>query len=107
MIQSYKDLSINKYIEILKILKEDGGELNIQARILACLTDTDLDSILNLTLSKYNELVVKSAFLMEQPKFDGKVPNKLVIGDREFYITKDTRKLTAAQYIDYQTWTSQ
>lgn len=107
MIQSYKDLSINKYIEILKILKEDGGELNIQARILACLTDTDLDSILNLTLSKYNELVVKSAFLMDKPKFDGKVPNKLVIGDREFYITKDTRKLTAAQYIDYQTWTSQ
>ena len=107
MIQSYKELTINKYLEIRQILKEDGGELNIQSRILACLNDTDVDSILNLSLTKYNDLAVKSAFLMEKPKLDGRIPGKLNINGRECYITKDIKKLTAAQYIDYQTWTSQ
>ena len=35
MITNYKQLTINKYQEIREILKDDGGELNIQARIVA------------------------------------------------------------------------
>ena len=107
MIQSYKELTINKYLEIRQILKDDGGELNIQSRIIACLNDMDVDDVLNLSLTKYNELVVKSAFLMDKPKLDGRVPSRLNINGKEFDVTKDIKKLTAAQYIDYQTWTSQ
>lgn len=103
MITSYKDLTINKYQEIRKILEEDGGELAIQSKILACLTGMEVDDVLNLSLTRYNELVQKSAFLMEKPKLDGRIPNKLNVNGRECYITKDVKKLTAAQYIDYQT----
>ena len=107
MIQSYKELTVAKYQEIRQIIQDDGGELNIQARILACLNDTDLDSILNLSLSKYNELVVKSSFLLDKPKLDGRIPHRLNINGRECEVTTNVKKLTAAQYIDYQTWTSQ
>lgn len=103
MITSYKDLTINKYQEIRRILEEDGGELAIQSKILACLTGMEVDDVLNLSLTRYNELVQKSAFLMEKPKLDGRIPNKLNVNGRECYITKDVKKLTAAQYIDYQT----
>ena len=104
MITNYKELTINKYQDIRNILKEDGGELNIQARIVALLNDMTLDEVLNLSLTKYNELVQGSAFLMEKPKLDGRIPSKLIINGRECYITKNVNKLTTGQYIDYQSY---
>ena len=106
MIESYKDLTINKYQEIRQIIEEDGGELAIQSKIIACLTGMDVDDVLNLSLTRYHELVQKTAFLLEKPKLDGRIPNKLNINGRECVITKDVKKLTAAQYIDYQTLTA-
>jgi len=107
MITSYKELSIKKYQEIREILAEDGGELTVQARIIACLNDWDEDTVLNLSLTKYNELAQGTAFLMEKPKLDGKIPNKLNIKGQEYIITTDVRKLTTGQYIDYQTLCAQ
>ena len=104
MITNYKELTINKYQDIRNILKDDGGELNIQARIVALLNDMTLDEVLNLSLTKYNELVQGSAFLMEKPKLDGRIPSKLIINGRECYITKNVNKLTTGQYIDYQSY---
>ena len=104
MITNYKQLTINKYQEIRQILKEDGGELNIQARIVALLNDMDVNDVLNLSLTKYNELVRGTAFLMEKPKLDGRIPAKLNINGRECVITKNVNKLTTGQYIDYQSY---
>lgn len=106
MITSYKDLTVNKYQEIRKILEEDGGELNIQTNIISALSGMDVDSILNLSLDKYHEYVQKTAFLMDKPAVNGKIPDKLMVNGKECHITKNVVKLTAAQYIDYQTFTS-
>ena len=106
MITSYKEMTINKYQEIRQIIEEDGGELNIQARIIAALTGMGVDDVLNLSLTKYNEYVQKTAFLLEKPKLDGRIPNRLNINGMECEITKNVNKLTAAQYIDYQTLTA-
>lgn len=103
MITSYKELTINKYLEIRQILEDDGGELNVQANIIACLTGMELDAVMNLSLTKYNEYAQKTAFLMNKPDVDGKVPDNLVINGMVCYLTKNVNKLTAAQYIDYQT----
>lgn len=106
MITSYDKLSINKYKEIQQILIDDGGELAIQVRIVALLNDMTEDEVLNLGLNKYNELVQGTAFLMEKPKLDGRIPSKLVINGHECYITKNVNKLTTGQYIDYQSYTA-
>ncbi len=103
MITSYKELSINKYLEIRDILEEDGGELNIQANIIAVLTGMNVDDVLNLSLTKYNEYVQKTAFLLKKPDINKRIPNKLNINGRECYITTNVNKLTAGQYIDYET----
>jgi len=104
MITSYKDLTIKKYQEIRQILADDGGELNIQSRIIACLTDMELDAVLNLSLTKYNEYVQKSSFLMDKPVINKHVPSKIVINGKEYVLTKNVNKLTASQYIDYQNY---
>lgn len=106
MITNYKQLTINKYQEIRQIIEDDGGELNIQAGIIAALTGMSLDDVLNLSLTKYNEYVQKTAFLLEKPKLDGRIPSKLNVNGVECEITKNVNKLTAAQYIDYQTLTA-
>lgn len=106
MITSYKEMTINKYQEIRQIIDEDGGELNMQARIIGALTGMSLDDVLNLSLTKYNEYVQKTAFLLSKPKLDGRIPNRLNINGMECEITKNVNKLTAAQYIDYQTLTA-
>ena len=106
MITNYKQLTINKYQEIRQIIEDDGGELNIQAGIIAALTGMSLDDVLNLTLTKYNEYVQKTSFLLEKPKLDGRIPSKLNVNGVECEITKNVNKLTAAQYIDYQTLTA-
>lgn len=106
MIDSYKDLTINKYIQIRKVLQEDGGELNIQTNIIAILNDMTVDEVLALKLDTYHELVMKSAFLMNRPEVTPKAPDKIIINGRECHVTKNVRKLTTAQYIDYQTITA-
>lgn len=103
MITSYKELTIDKYLEIREILNEKFGELELQVNVIACLNDMDIDAVYNLDLNKYNELVKASAFLMEKPKVDGKIPGRLIINNREFIITTNVNKLITAQYIDYQT----
>jgi hypothetical protein len=97
-------LTIKKYQEIRQILKDDGGELNIQANIIACLTDMDLDAVLNLSLTKYNDLVQKTAFLMNKPEISNHVPSRIVINGKEYVLCKNVNKLTASQYIDYQNY---
>lgn len=106
MITSYKDLTIKKYQEIRDILENDGGELNIQASIIACLCDMDVDSVYELNLTKYHELANNTAFLMNKPVIDGKVPSKIIINGKEYVLTTKVNKLTAGQYIDYQTLTA-
>lgn len=103
MIKSYKELTIKKYQEIRNILEEDGGELNVQANIIACLSGMDVEDVMNLSLTRYNELAQNTAFLMDKPNVTGKVPDKLIINGKECIITTNVNKLTAGQYIDYQT----
>ena len=106
MITNYSQLTINKYQDIRNILEEDGGELNIQARIIACLNDMDEDTVFNLSLSKYSELAQQTAFLMEKPKLDGRFPSRIIVNGKECHLVTNVSKLTAGQYIDYQSYIS-
>ena len=108
MIESYKDLTIKKYQELRKVLDEPAPLLDMQASIIAVLSDASVDEVLNLPLGKYEDLVSKTWFINEKPQLDGRIPDKIVIttstGEKlECRVVKDIDKITAAQYIDYQT----
>ena len=108
MIETYKELTIKKYNELRKVLAEPMGELDLQANVISVLTDMSVNDVYNLPLTKYQELVEKTAFILAKPNLDGKIPDKIVIttstGEKlECRVVKDINKITAAQYIDYQT----
>ena len=104
MIDSYRKLSIAKYDEIKKIMEKDIDDIDKQVELIACLADMDIDKIYNLPLTKYEELVEKTSFLLELPKPKNNLPNKLVIGDWKYRIMKNVEKMTTGQYIDLQTY---
>ena len=104
MIDSYRKLSIAKYDEIKKIMEKDIDDIDKQVELIACIADMDIDKVYNLPLTKYEELVEKVSFLLELPKPKNNLPNKLIIGDRNYRIMKNVEKMTTGQYIDLQTY---
>lgn len=103
MIESFKDLSIGKYMEIVKWGKDTAlDEFTFQVKVLALLADKSEEDILNLPLGEYSAMARKAAFLQSKDFPVARVAEKYVIGGFELVPTRDLRKVTAAQYIDFQ-----
>ena len=102
MITSYKELTVNKYLQIKELEFNEEDALAYQCRLLAILDDKTEDEILALPLSEYHKLVSGSAFLLEKPKINGKVPKKIIFGGVKYTVCTDIPKLNVAQYVDYQ-----
>lgn len=106
MISSYKELTINKYLELQELLNEEMDDLALQVRLIAVLSGVSEDEILDLPLDEYQKLVAKTSFLTEKPKTSKNVPNKIVIGGKKYTICKSVPNMNVAQYIDYHSWSS-
>lgn len=106
MVSSYKDLTINKYLELQELLNEEMDDLALQVRLIAVLSGMNENDVLDLPLDEYQKLVAKTSFLTDKPKTNGHVPNRLVIGGKKFTVCKSVPNMNVAQYIDYHTWSS-
>lgn len=108
MIDNFKDLSVGKYMEIQQLAKDESlDELTFQVKVLAILADKSEDDILALPLGEYTSLVRKSRFLEAKEPDVIKVADKYNLGGLVLVPTKDIRKITTAQYIDFQEWNKQ
>lgn len=104
MIDNYNDLTVGKYQEIMVVLNGkavDEYATNIQ--LVSILSDMSEDDVLNLGLSEYKVLNQKLSFLLVEP------PKRMIadmykIGGFELETMLDVRKMTVAQYVDYQTF---
>ncbi len=102
MIDSYKTLTLGKFMELQKIDWASMEEIDIQVKMLSVLSDMDEDEILKLPLDEYSKMVNKTAFLSKQPEITKNIPDKIKINDKTYVLVKDIKKMTAGQYIDYQ-----
>lgn len=108
IIDNYRDLSIGMYLDICEIdSREDIEELHKQVQILSLLTGEAEEDIYNLPLEDYKELSAKSMYLCKP--YEGEVLTAKVyhIGKWELLPVQDFRKITAAQYIDFQTFSKE
>jgi hypothetical protein len=103
MINNYKDLTLEKYLE-LRAIPLDQEEIDIQSQMLAVLNDCTVDEILDLKLDEYHKLVGQMSFLTEEPQPVKKVPREVTIGKNKYEVIKDARSMTAGQFIDYQNY---
>lgn len=101
MIDNYHDLSFGDYMKIDAILDTEESEVEKQVQIIAILAGIPEDTLLNMPLPEYAALSAKTAFLRSKHP-DVKVPKKLIVRGQTYRPTLDFKKLTTAQYVDFQ-----
>ena len=108
-IDNYRDLPVGKYEEIVRLCNEEMTEVDRKVAILAILTGKTEDEILKLPLPTFTEYSAKSRFLEKE------CPENLIPGvSRAYHLGEfvllpvtDIRKITAAQFIDFQEFSKQ
>lgn len=109
MITSYNSLPVGKYFDILAV-PTDLPEIVYQVKVISILSDISEDELLDMPLAEYQKLAGGTEFL-EAPIFrkdgrtpyDGRsVPDRFTVGPFRLVLEKDVRKMTVAQYVDFQ-----
>ena len=106
IIQSYRELPIGDYQDILALCKDESlEELDRQVKILSILTKVDEDTLLNLPIQDFKVLTSRMGFLEKDlPTKVTKLEKSYKIGKFELVPVTDMRKVITAQYIDFQSF---
>lgn len=104
MINNYKDLTLEKYIELYELDIHGMEEIDIQSNIIAILSDMTVDDVLDLPIPQYKKLAQQTAFLTAQPQVKARKISKIYINGKEYNVLDKIEKMTTGQYIDYQTY---
>lgn len=104
IIDNYRRLPIGKYEEICRLCKdEELDELDRQVKIISVLSDLSEDEILNLPIVEYKEMAERTKFLNEMTERDAaRIASSYNVGGFKLVPVTDVRKITTAQYIDFQ-----
>ena len=105
IIDNYRDLPIGMYLDICEIARRtDIDDLVKQVSTIAILTGRSEEEIYNLPIEEYKELATKTTFLSKE--YDGEVLTAKTYGINGVLLVpvEDYRKITTAQYIDFQTF---
>jgi len=104
IIDNYRDLPLGKYEEIVALCNEEMTDVDRKVAILSVLTGLTEDEVLHLPLATFTEYSAKARFI-EQECPDNLIPGvarSYPIGEFVLLPVTDIRKITAAQYIDFQ-----
>lgn len=101
MITSYDKLPLGKYLEIIALGKECEDETQYTVSLLAILTDKTENELLDMPLLAFKALSAQLHFLQEEVPLTKVIPAALKFNGREYCPTLDAKKITAAQYIDF------
>lgn len=104
IIDNYRDLSLGKYLEAVKIDSDERlDDLDKQVKIIALLTGKTESEILHLPIETYSSLAAKTEFLRHPLPEDarGRIAKSYNLQHFELIPTTDIRKISTAQYIDF------
>jgi hypothetical protein len=103
MITGYHNLPIGKYQQIIARMQQLGDGVDAHVSLIAQLNDITEEEAYNMPLLKYQELSERASFMMEElPKPSKRIMDVYALGSFKLVPTKDVKKFTTAQYIDYQ-----
>ena len=107
MINNYKDLTVEKYLQLQEMDWTSMEEIDIQSTMISILADMDVDDVLDLPINEYRKMAAQLQFMTVEPKVKPRKIDKVKINGKEFYVLKDVKDMTAGQYIDYQSYIQQ
>lgn len=102
MISRYENLPVGKYEKLIGARAKYGGNA-LNLAILSILTGKSEDELLDMKLPEFRALMDKAGFLKTAPT-PGPVAKRYNLRGLDLIPVTDTRKMTAAQYIDFQTF---
>ena len=105
IIDNYADLPVGKYLDILAANAGEGEDIDKQVATIAILTDKTEDEILALPVPDYTALARAADFLRHEDKGEHRLAKRYTLGGLALVPCTDIRKMTTAQYIDFQTLT--
>lgn len=114
-ITSYDTLPIGKYMQILSLDEGKQDELSLQVSMVAILDDLTPDAVMDMPLEEYRSRIAELDFLKapllgpdgRTPHDGRRVPDAFTVGPFRLRLEKDVRKMTVAQYIDFQTFSKE
>lgn len=98
----WKDVSLSKFEE-LRGIRPSGDEVTDTVSALCVLEGRDEDYFLDMTVDELGRHAAGLKF-MERLPVPGKVRDRYVLNGTRYDLQTDPRKMTAAQYIDFQTF---
>ena len=99
---TYYDLTIDKYLQIKEILEQGEDDLQMQVAMLCVINECGEDELLDLPLNEYKRKAAELSFLRQSPQPRPQCPKTITIDKEVYESIRDIKKLTAGQYIDYQ-----
>lgn len=104
MFTKFEDLPLGLYEQAQKIAAEGGDDIEVQVRIVALLSGKTVDEVGDLPLPDYAKASAAASFLLTPIDTEGvEVRKSYQVGDFVLVPVMEPRKMTAAQYIDFQT----
>jgi len=106
IIDNYRKLPIGKYLDIVELCDTEMDEVDRRVKIIGILTGLTDDEVLNLPLTKFTEYSAAAKFLDKQcpENLIPSVSKSYPVGGFVLVPVADMRKITTAQYIDFQTF---
>ena len=106
IIDNYRKLTIGKYLDIVDLCNTEMDEVDRRVKIVGILAGLTDDEVLNLPLTQFTEYSAAARFLdVECPEnLIPSVSKSYPVGDFNLVPVTDMRKITTAQYIDFQTF---
>lgn len=106
IIDNYRDLPYGKYEEIVRLCETEMTDVDRKVAVIAVLTGKTEDEVLRLPLDVFTRYSAATRFL------EAECPENLIpavarsypVGGFVLVPVADMRKVTAAQYIDFQTF---
>lgn len=104
-IDSWNKMSVSDYCKIQEIAQDKEMEaFDVEVAFISILCGVDEEEILNLPVPEFQRLRGQAQFVANFPEIKAKAPKKIVINGKECTVTTDFKKITTAQYIDFQTY---
>lgn len=101
--KNWTQISISDYMELQEIINREDA-VDVEIGLVALLCGVGEEEILDLPLPEYQRLRSEAQFIAQFPEVKNKAPKSVTIGDKKYDIITNMRKLTTAQYIDFQTY---
>lgn len=103
MITSYNQLPLGLFLDI-RALQEDGNldPIDLRVAVVAALTGKTEREVLDAPIAESSEWFAAASFLERDAEIPRRISDAYDLGDWQLIPSTDLRKITTAQYIDFQ-----